>query len=85
MKHVFHVGGVLLAAVLFGKCHVGCKPADGPAVSEAVYTAELLSCVDRWQTKIERDVCRVDVNRKWGLCATDGGVDVYPSLNLCGH
>jgi hypothetical protein len=87
MKHCFHVAGVLLAAIFVAKCHSSCKPVEGPTdvAVEAAYTAELLSCVDRWPTKTEQAVCRVEVNRKWGLCGVDGGAEKYPDLHLCGN
>ena len=62
-------------AILFGHCHLGCKPADvPPVVAETSYTTELLACVEKYETRADVDQCRRGVDELFGV-TKDAGKD----------
>lgn len=59
----------ILNAVVAIAFMAGCQ--DPKVIAESGYTAELLNCVHKAQTKQESQECRRTVDAKWGVC--DGG------------
>jgi hypothetical protein len=58
----------------------GCTPREvKEAEAESAYLAEQLRCVDVAYTRQEADICRQQVQAKWGIAQTvrvrDAGVD----------
>jgi hypothetical protein len=80
MKTVVNVIAPLLATVIasaFGGCTEGCYQQASATPGDA-YTAELSGCVAKAKTALEANVCRANVDRKYGLCETPS--NPYPCL-----
>ncbi len=78
VKEVSHplIVGILwlLAATSLSRC----VPAHSPESTEALYSAQLLSCVEKSSSVDESRACRAQVNKKFGLCETPPRVDLCP-------
>ena len=78
LKDVSHpiIVGLLwiIAATSLSKC----VPAHSPESSEAAYTAQLVSCVEKASTVDESRACRAKVNERWGLCVEPRKVELCP-------
>jgi len=61
-----------IVAVVIANAH-GCAPrASSTAGANAAYTAETLGCVEKAKSKEDSHKCRVEVNRRYGLCGELG-------------
>lgn len=62
------------ATLAFARVLVGCDAVTNhearSAAAEASYTAEMLACVDKFDTRAAINECRADVRKRWGV---DGG------------
>lgn len=64
----------LVAATSLTKC----VPAHSPESTEALYSAQLLGCVEKASSVDESRACRAQVNKKFGLCETPPRVELCP-------
>ena len=79
VRHGAEVALAVAIAMALVHCTEGCKPAQDPNEIAAAYAAEQLACVEQAKTRYEADVCRANVNRKYGLCDQVR----WPNINPC--
>jgi hypothetical protein len=71
-------GAILVSAMAIVFGHMGCTQQQaktaGPIITESAYTAELLACVQKYDTRKDVDQCRRDADARFGV-TYDAGVD----------